>query len=326
MKPFEYASPTSLAEAVELLAERPSESAPLAGGTDLLALMKDGVYEPKRLVSVKSIAGLELLSWTGEELTIGAAVKLAQLADDQRVRKTFPALAAAIDEIASPQLRNTATVGGNLCQRPRCWYYRAGFGLLARGPDGRPLPLAGDNRYHAIFHAGQAYFVCPSSLGAALVALDATVRIVGPAGERTVPAAKFFRTPSSEDEREHAIGPNELLTEVVVPIRGYTNAAYEVRQRQALDWPLASAFVAAKLNGEKVTGARIVLGHVAPVPWRATDAEKVLVAGGLGEATIEKAAAAAVKDARPLSRNAYKVNLARTCVKRALQRLAKSAS
>jgi len=311
-----------LAEAVKLLAERPGESAVLAGGTDLLALMKDGVCQPKRVVNIKSVRGLELLKWTDESLSIGAAVRLEQLGTDQRLRKKFPAVAEAIDGIASPQLRNMATVGGNLCQRPRCWYFRAGFGLLARGADGRPLPVEGDNRYHAVFGTGPAYFVCPSSLGAALVALGASAAIAGPNGTRTVPLADFFRVPTSDAEREHAIKADEVLAEVIVPLAGWASAAYEVRQRNALDWPLASAFVAAKRDGTKVTEARVVLGHVAPVPWRAAEAEKIIVADGLTERAIERAAAAAVKDAKPLSRNAYKVNLARTCVKRALQKLA----
>ncbi len=324
MGPFEYASPTTLTEAIELLAERPGESAVLAGGTDLLALMKDGLCQPKRLVNIKSVRGLELLKWTGDSLSIGPAVRLEQLAADERIGNTFPALAHAVEGIASPQLRTMATVGGNLCQRPRCWYFRAGFGLLARGPDGRPLPLTGDNRYHAVFGTGPAYFVCPSSLGAALVALGAEAVVAGPEGKRTVALAEFFRVPRSDKEREHSLKPNEVLAELIVPLRGYLSAAYEVRQRNALDWPLASAFIAIKRDGGKLTEARVVLGHVAPVPWRATEAEKLIVADGLTESAIEQAAAAAVKDAKPLSRNAYKVNLARICVKRALQQLAGS--
>jgi xanthine dehydrogenase YagS FAD-binding subunit len=215
---------------------------------------------------------------------------------------------------------NMGTVAGELCQRPRCWYYRAGFGLLAER-NGSSMVTAGDNRYHAILgNEGPAYFVSPSSLAPALVALGAKVRVLGPDGERELPVAELYRTPVREGERELALGREELVTEIVVPRRGLVSATYEVRPRTVLDWPLAAAAVAFALEGDVVSEATVVLGHVAPVPWTASAAAERLRGQSLSEATAATAAEAAVEGARPLSRNGYKVQLARTATRRAILR------
>ncbi len=211
------------------------------------------------------------------------------------------------------------TVGGDLCQRPRCWYYRSGFGLLGQDPSGKSLPLEGDNRYHAILgNQGPAYFVSPSSLAPALIALGATVRIFGPKGAREVPVEKFFLVPKAASEREHDLRPNEILTEVRVPLPSGASATYEVREREALDWPLASASVVLESSGGKVQSARVVLGHVAPAPWPSAEAEAALAGRAVSEEVAEAAGEAALKGARALSGNAYKIRLARVAVKRAV--------
>jgi xanthine dehydrogenase YagS FAD-binding subunit len=212
------------------------------------------------------------------------------------------------------------TVGGDLCQRPRCWYYRAGFGLLARDVSGEPLVPSGDNRYHAILgNSGPAYFVNPSSLAPALIAYGATVRIRGPKGGREVAVEKFFVAPRSDSAREYDLKPGEIVTEIVVPSSaGAKSATYEVRQKEALDWPLAAASVALKMSGGKVTSARIVLGHVAPTPWRSTAAEAALTGKAVNEDIAKAAGEAAVSGAKSLGRNAYKIQLARVAVKRAI--------
>jgi len=211
------------------------------------------------------------------------------------------------------------TVGGDLCQRPRCWYFRNGHGLFAM-QDGKSLVLNGENRYHAIFGGGPAYFVSASSLGPALAALGAHVKLVSPSGARTVAVEKFFVTPKTGNDREIDLHPNEIVTEIVIPSSSASmkNATYEVRQKEALDWPLATASVALKMSGSKVASARIVMGHVAPTPWAAAAAEKSLVGKSIDEASAEHAAAAAVEGAQPLSQNGYKVQLAKVAVKRAL--------
>ncbi len=322
MNAFEYASPQTVQEAVELLGPGWQDSAVLAGGTDLLSLMKDGIVSPRRLVNIKRIRGLDRIELIGDVVRIGATVTLEQLLRDATIAARFPSLTQAAAGVTSPQIRNMGTVAGDLCQRPRCWYFRAGFGILATGPDGEPLVPAGDNRYHAIFPEGQAYYVHPSSLAPALIALEATVEIHGPQGTRELPVEELYRIPGSNNERELNLGPREIITAITIPANGVKNATYEVRQRQLLDWPLATASVALRLSGRKVVSARVVLGHVGPRPRRATGAEAVLNGAELNEQRIEAAARAAVQGARPLSRNGYKVQLAQVAVKRALASLA----
>jgi xanthine dehydrogenase YagS FAD-binding subunit len=225
--------------------------------------------------------------------------------------------------VRSPQILNMGTVGGDLCQRPRCWYFRAGYGLLARD-DGKALVPEGENQYHAILgNSGPAYFVNPSSLAPALIALGAKVRVFGPQGTREVGLDKFFLTPASDDEREYDLKANEILTDILVPpTKGTKMAIYEVRQREALDYPLAAAAVVLRLDGKTVKSARVVLGQVAPVPWPAPEAEAVLVGKTISEAVADEAGKAAVSKATPVSKNAYKVQLARVAVKRAILRAA----
>jgi xanthine dehydrogenase YagS FAD-binding subunit len=212
-----------------------------------------------------------------------------------------------------------ATVGGNLCQRPRCWYYRGGFGLLGQGQGGRSMVVDGENRYHAILgNEGPAYFVSPSTMAPLLIALGATVSLFGPAGARTVPVEKFFRVPRTSEEREHDLAPGEIVTEVRVPVSTARSANYEVREREGLDWPLVTAAVALRMSGNTVQSARVVLGHVAPVPWPSPEAEAALAGKAVSEAVAQAAGDAAVRKARALSGNGYKVQLARVAVKRAV--------
>jgi xanthine dehydrogenase YagS FAD-binding subunit len=316
MEPFAYVNPATVEEAVGQLAARWGEADVLAGGTDLISLMKENLHTPKRVVNIKSIQALEGIQKTAAGLRIGALVTMDELAKNALVLAGYRALAQAAG-IPSPQIRHMGTVGGDLCQRPRCWYYRGGFGLLAT-KDGKPLVPEGENKYHAIFGGGPAYFVSASSLGPALVALGAKVKLVSAKGAREVPVAQFFVTPKDADTREIALRPDEILTEIVVPGAAVKSATYEVRQKTALDWPLATASVALAMNGTTVKSAKIVLGHVAPAPWDSVAAARSLAGKQVTEATAEAAGKAAVADAKPLSQNAYKVTLARVAVKRAL--------
>jgi len=315
MQAFEYASPATLQEAIALLGPKWGDAAVLAGGTDLLSLMKDYVDTPKRVVNIKGIKELGGISKAATGLRIGTLVTFDEMLASADL-KPYPAILAAVRGVSSPQIRNLGTVGGDLCQRPRCWYFRGGFGLLARH-EGKNLAEEGDNRYHAIFGSGPARFVSASSLGPPLIALGARITVAGPAGNRTVAAEKFFVSPKSDSDREIAIKPNEIVTEVIVPAAG-RNATYEVRQKEALDWPLATASVALRMKGSSVASARIVLGHVAPTPWVAAGAEKFLAGKSLTQDVAEEAGKAAAADAKPLSGNAYKVQLAKVAVKRAL--------
>jgi len=324
MQAFEYANPSSLSEALPLLGSSWGEADVLAGGTDLISLMKDYIHTPKRVVNIKGIKELGGIQKSGSGLRVGATVTVDELAENAAVRSEYPSLVAAARGISSPQIRNMGTVGGDLCQRPRCWYFRNGFGLLAM-KDGKSLVANGENRYHAIFGNGPAHFVSASSLAPALIALGAKVKLVSSSGNREVEVEKFFVAPRDASSRETALRPNEILTEILIPTaKGVKNATYEVREKEALDWPLAAAAVALRMKGSSVASARIVLGHVGPTPVVASGAEQALAGKSITEQTAEEAGKAAVAGARPLSDNSYKVQLARVAVKRALLEAARA--
>jgi xanthine dehydrogenase YagS FAD-binding subunit len=324
MRPFEYVSPNTRAQTISLLGTSWGNAEILAGGTDLLALMKDDVVAPKRLINIKGVHDLDGVFSNAQGFHIGALTTLGDLADDARVRRNYPALAEALLEAASPQIRNQATLGGNLCQRPRCWYFRNGFGLLPRNQAGKELVAEGENRFHAILgNEGPAKFVSPSTLVPILIAYGAKIRLEGPKGKRELPLEKFFVIPKNEGEREHDLRPNEIVTEVVIPPAPDARAAhYEIRQKEAFEWPLAVAGVALKMRGSTVKSARIVMGYVAPVPWPSPEAEQALVGQPINKDTAQRAAEAALTNVKPLSHNAYKVQLARVALKRAILKAA----
>ena len=326
MEAFEYAHPTTQNEAIGLLGSKWNDAAVLAGGTDLISLMKEYVVTPKRVVNIKNVEGLNGIRSNAEGVRIGALVTMDELLDNATIRSEFPALTQAAGGITSPQIRAMGTVGGDLCQRPRCWYFRNGYGLLAKDENGKSLVPDGENRYHAILgNSGPAYFVNPSSLAPALIALGAKLQLAGPKGQREVRASEFSVIPKSDGERENVLKPDEMLTHIVIPAssHGLRSATYEVRHKTALDWPLAAAAVAVKLDGGKVREGRIVLGHVAPIPWQAREAEKELEGKSITESAAASVGEAALRGAKPLSQNGYKVQLAKVAVKRALLAAAK---
>ena len=319
MKSFEYAAPKTVKEATALLSDKWGETEILAGGTDLLTCLKQEITTPKRVVSLKKISGLHGIKSSKNEIRIGAMTTLSELVANSDVAKNFPALVTAAQNIASPQMLAMGTVGGELCQRPRCWYFRNGHGLLAK-QENTSLAREGDNRYHAIFNTdADALFVSASSLGPALVALDATITAEGAKGKsRKIAAKEFFQTPKSENERETALKPSEILTEISIPMKGLKNATYEVRHRHGLDWPYVTATVAYTEKNGSASDARVVLGHVAATPWIASSAAQSLNGARLDENAAGKAGDAAVEGAKPLNRNAYKVQLVKAAVKRAV--------
>jgi xanthine dehydrogenase YagS FAD-binding subunit len=326
MEAFEYASPKSVMDAVQLLGSSWGGTEVMAGGTDLISAMKDRVVRPKRVVSLEKVKALDGARVTsGSGLRLGALVTIRQLLD-LNGGNAGPHLAGVIqaaDGVRGEQMRHMGTVGGELLQRPRDWYFRNGFGLLAQH-EGKSLIPDGQNYYSAILgNSGPAYFVNPSSLAPILIAMDGKVTLHGPNGQREVELSKFYTTPQSEDEREYVLKPDEILTEITVPGGSSRTATYEIREKEGLDWPLVAAAVALEMDGNTVKSARVVLGHVAPVPWPSPEAEEALKGKTLTEEVADSAGKAAVSKATPLSQNGYKVHLARVAVKRALMSIVK---
>ena len=323
MKNFSYASPTTEAEVLSVLSDAPGDTEFIAGGTDLVHLLHHMVITPERVVNLLDVASLkdvELLD--GGVVSIGATVTLDVLLAHPYLNP-YPAIGQAIDGIASMQLQCQGTLGGELLQRPQCWFFRDGRGLLAAG--GR-MAAEGDNRFHAILgNQGPAKFVSASRLAPALIALGATSRVIGPAetDEKFVPVADLFRTPRHEGERENTLLPGQLLTHILLPpADDVASATYEVRHGSGPDYPLAAAAAALRIEAGAVRDAKIVLGHVAPTPWVSTEAAETLRGWSVDENLAEAAAQAAVAQATPLSNNGYKVQLAKTAVKRAILRAA----
>ena len=320
MKAFSYVNPANERDAVRALGSDRNKVMPLAGGQDLLARLKDYVAEPDKIVNVKSALDASVTPAPGGGLKIGAAMKLVDLAEHAQVVKLYPAIARAAIEVGTPQIRNQGTVGGNLNQRPRCWYFRNEEFVCFKKGGNQCFSPSGENQFHAIFGNGPSFIVHPSSLAVPSVAYGATFRLAGPNGERMVPAAEYFTMPTLQNvETENVLAANELLTHVILPTPGAVKSGhYEVRYKESHDWPIAFATVLLTMNGNTVQGARIVMGAVAPVPWRAQAAEASLVGKTITEATAAAAAEVALRDARPMSQNAYKIQVAKTAVKRAI--------
>lgn len=315
---FSYVKPASIGEAIRELSTPGARVH--AGGTDLLGCLRDRVLTASKLVSLSGLTELQGVSeLPSGGLRIGALTTLAELAANPVVQQRYHALAAAAGAAASPQLRNQGTIGGNLCQRPRCWYYRGDFNCARKGGD-TCYAKEGENQLHAILGGDVCVMVHPSDTAPALMALEASVRLVGPGGSRTVALDAFFVPPGKDHTRETVVEANELLTEILLPPppSGAVSSYHKLRARGAWDFALAGAAVVVTLNGRKVVSARVVLAGVAPVPWRVPAVEKELVGHALTEGLIERAAQKAGVGASPLSDNAYKVALARGAVMEAL--------
>jgi xanthine dehydrogenase YagS FAD-binding subunit len=295
----------------------------IAGGTDLLGEMKDNLASPARLVSIRHLAELQGVRASGNGLRIGAATLLADIVEHPMVQERTPLLAMAAGKIGTPQIRNMGTIGGNLCQRPRCWYYRNNFPCYKHGGN-TCFSAAGENDYHAILQGGPSFIVHPSDAAPALVALGATARISNGSRERTVPMDKFFVTPREDVRRENVLLPNEILAAIDVPHAPAGSKAIYIKEmvREVWDFALCSVAAMVTVKDGIVTDARIVLGGVAPIPYRAAKAEAALTGKPLNEASAAAAGVAAVDGARPLAKNAYKVPLTQAVVKRALLSLA----
>ena len=319
---FSYKRVTSVNEAVAA-AGRPGARI-LAGGSDLLGCLRDEVFTANTLVSLNGIKALKGISARpGGGLRIGALTTLSEVAANRQVSDSYPVLAQAAAAAASPQLRNQGTIGGNICQRPRCWYFRGNFHCLRKGGD-TCFAVLGENEFHCILGGAPCFIVHPSDTAPALVALDAKVSITGPKGPRTIPVASFFVLPAANVLKENVLAPGEVVTEILLdpPQAGARGTYRKVRDRGAFDFALAGAAVVVALADGKVRAARVVLSGVAPAPWRSAEAEKALVGRSLDASTVAQAAAAAVKDAAALPQNEYKIALVRGVLEETLLGLA----
>ena len=323
MRPFRYLRPTSVEEAVELLATDP-EARPLGGGSDLLGEMKEGITLPGALVALSEVPQLrEVAPLPDGGLALGATTTLAQMEGDPLLQENYTALAQAAASVATPQIRNVATLGGNLCQRPRCWFYRSPLYDCRKKGGAICFAVNGDSKYHAILGGRDCFIVHPSDLAVALLALDGRVEAAGPGGRRTLPAEDFFAGPDRDITRENVLEPGELVTGVLLPppTPGGRSLYLKVRERSSVDFALVSVAVWARLEDGRVSEARVALGGVAPVPWRSREAEEALAGIPVEQVDAEATGWAAVEGARPLRDNHYKIPLAASLVARAVASL-----
>ena len=315
---FSYIRPGTVEEAIKQFS---GEGAMLhAGGTDLMGCLRDGVFTARTLVSINGLQGLRSIKQTSDGgLLIGALTTVREVAESPSLLQHYRALAEGAAEVASPQLRNQGTIGGNLCQRPRCWYYRGEFRCLKKGGD-LCYAVGGESHYHCIFGGDPCFIVHPSDTAPALVALDASARVAGPKGQRIVPLEKFFVLPGQHLERETVLEPGEILTEILLPppVPGLRTSYRKVRARRSWDFALAGVALALGFQGDRVTQARVVLSGAAPIPWRSKEVEEVLMGRSLDAETVAQAGEAVVKGARPLRHNGYKIPLFRGLVQEAL--------
>ena len=318
---FTYVRPTTRAE---LLEQAATQGAVLhAGGTDLLGCLRDEVFQAGKVVSLSGLSELRGIAPTSEGgLRIGALATLAEIAEHPTIKERYPALGQGAASAASPQLRNQGTLGGNLCQRPRCWYFRGDFHCLRKGGD-RCYAVNGQNQYHAILGGMGCYIVHPSDTAPALVALGAQVRIQSRGGSRLVPLESFFLPPAQTVVGENVLRPGELVYEVRLPPAppGLRSRYRKARARGSWDFALAGVAVAAVVTDGRVQRVRLVLSGVAPIPWRAAEAEAALMGKPLDADAIGRAAAASVAGAQPLAHNGYKVHLVKGLVAETLEAL-----
>ena len=321
---FEYVEAASIQDA---LREAANGAVIKAGGVDLLDRMKEGIDTPKRLVNIRHVRGLDQIAEDNGGLRIGPLVTLTQLHTNETVRKRYAALAEAAEHSATPQIRNMATIGGNLLQRPRCWYFRSSdFHCLRKGGE-KCFAQDGENEYHAIFDNQLCAIVHPSSLAIPLIAFGAHVELTSAQGKRSVAVEDLFVTPEQDVTREASVLPGELITSITIPAppEGMKSAYYKQGEKESFDWPLAAVAVALQMSGDSCEKANVILGFAAPTPLRANGAETKLNGATISEQSARDAAKASMAGATPMSKNAFKVPIFEAVVRRTILRAAKGA-
>jgi xanthine dehydrogenase YagS FAD-binding subunit len=329
MKAFTNANPRDLAQALTLIqqANANGQHASIAGGgSDLLGMIKERIETPDVLVNLKAIKGLDQVATEKGGLRIGGLTTLDTLTRHQTIRRQYAVLAEAAESVATPQIRNVGTLAGNVCQRPWCWYYRNGFPCYKAGGN-QCFSITGENQFHAIFGGGPSFIVHPSDTAPALVALDAKFHIAGPKGNRTISSTDFFVLPRQNAARENSLANDEVLASIEIPsVRAGSRSTYhKVMDREAWTHAVVSAAIVLEMDKDVCRSARIVLGGVAPIPWRVPDAERVLAGQRITPEIAAKAGEIAVAEAKPLAKNAYKVPLTKAVVRRTVLQLAQRA-
>ena len=328
MKAFSNVNPRDLHEAVTLLnqAHQQGRSASLVGGgSDLLGMVKEHLVQPDVLVHLRGINGLDRIEAKGGKVNIGGQTTLDTVSRDQLIRKSYTVLAEAAEDVATPQIRNVGTLAGNVCQRPWCWYFRNGFRCLKNGGN-TCFSANGENQFHAIFGGGPSYIVHPSDTAPALVALDAQFHVTGPSGDRTINSSDFFQLPRVDATRENVLGKDDVLASITLSgARPNQRSAYhKVLDREAWTHAVVSAAIVLDMDKQVCRNARVVLGGVAPIPWRLPKVEAMLTGQRITPELAAKAGEAAVEGARPLAKNKYKIPLTKGVVRRTLLSLAQA--
>ena len=316
--PFSYLRARSLDEALRYLSQEGARAH--AGGTDLLGCLRERIFEVTTVVSIAGLKELRGIAATPSGgLRIGSLTTIAEIARHPVIQSKYRALSMAANEVASPQLRNQGTIGGNLCQKPRCWYYRGEFHCLRKGGD-QCYAVEGENAYHCILGGENCFIVHPSDTAPALVALQASVSIAGPNGRRTVAVEDFHMSPADDYTRETVLEPAEIVTEIVLPppATGLQSSYRKVRARRSWDFALAGVALAVVFNGNRADDCRVVLSGAAPVPWPSAEAEKVVRGRQLNRDRAAQAAEAALENAEPMEQNAYKISLFRNLIEQQL--------
>jgi xanthine dehydrogenase YagS FAD-binding subunit len=327
MKNFQWTEPQTIEQALAWLAKTNGKAVLMAGGTDLFTEIKEGVVEPDLVIDLKSIPGLASIQRDESGVRIGALTSVASLAADALIKRDYPGLSEAASSLATPQLRNVGTVGGNLCQRPRCWYYRDAQIVCRKKGGSQCFAAKGRNKYHAVFGGRICHIVYPSDLAPMLIALDARITISSPRGDRSLPLAEFYALPEKNVRRENVLAPDELVREVKIPLakKGSRSAYVKLKERETWDFALVSAAVRGTVSGGGLGEAAIILGGVAPIPWRLEKAEAAIKGKKLSAAVIKEALRPDLQEARPLEENGYKLALVEAAVTRALLSLVGSA-
>lgn len=321
MRSFTHIHAHTIDEALSFLTRYKGKAVLNAGGTDLLGVLKDEILPsyPKVVINIKTIPDLDTIRETRKGLKIGALARLADIANSPFIKESYPVLADAVRSVATPQIRNAATIGGNLCQDVRCWYYRyprhiGGPIQCLRKGSGPCLAVRGDNRYHAIMEGKRCFAVCPSDTAVALAALDASILIEGNEGERRVAVAEFY------GPLANALKPGEIVKEIEVPALAgpYIQQYIKFTLRKPVDFAIVSVASVVAVENGICKDPRVALGGVAPGPVRARLAEEFLRGKPVNEATVSEAAGTALSSVKPLKMNGYKVEITKTLIKRAL--------